>query len=303
MRLDLKYRLSLVFLHVVALLPLPLLYLIGDVIFFFVYYVVRYRRKTVRVNLNLAFGHRPEYDIPTIEKQFYHHLCDLFIESVKLLHISDDEMRRRFVVTNPEIVNELSHAGVSQALLLGHYCNWEWCQAMSLYFNCKNDLLAQVYKPLHSRMMDRIVIKLRSQFGLENIPQHKTIRRLFEVQDNGQNFIVGLISDQRPSGSDFHNWVKFLGMDTPYVVGGEKVGMRAKAAFHYVSLEKVKRGYYSLTFVRLTPPADGQYTEGYYTREFLSKLQESINRAPQYWLWSHKIWKRGVDGKMTNYYK
>ncbi|MFI3316655.1 MAG: hypothetical protein SNF93_03640 [Rikenellaceae bacterium] len=303
MKLDLKYRLSIGALSVIALLPLPVLYIIGDVIYFFIYYVARYRRKTVRVNLNLAFADRPEYNIPTIERQFYHHLCDIFIESIKVLHISDEQMRKRFVVTNPELLDELSREGSSQALMLGHYCNWEWCQAMSLYFNGRDDALVQVYKPLHSKTMDRIILKLRSRYGLENIPQQRAIRQLFEIQNQGRNYIVGLISDQRPSGRNFQHWIKFLGMDTPYVVGGEKIGLKTNAVFHYVSFQKIKRGYYSLTYERLAPPAEGEYTEGYYTRQFLSKLEQSINRAPQYWLWSHKIWKRGVDGKMTNYYK
>ncbi|MFI3264168.1 MAG: lysophospholipid acyltransferase family protein [Rikenellaceae bacterium] len=302
MKLDLKYNLSLGALKLIALLPLPILYIISDVIFFIIYHILHYRRKVVRTNLNLAFKESRPNDIPMIERKFYRHLCDIIVESIKLLHISDKEMRKRFVVTNPELVNEISNSGASQAVLLGHYCNWEWVQAMSLYLQDCKSVVGQVYKPLHSDVMNRVILKIRSRFHLENIPQQRAARQLMNIERSGNTFIIGLISDQRPEGSNFQHWTTLLGIDTPYTTGGEKVGKRANAEFLYASIKKTKRGHYSLTYEKLTPPTEENQAEGYYTKQFLSKLEEDINEAPQYWLWSHKIWKRGIDGKQTYYY-
>lgn len=293
-------------LKIVALLPFWVLYLISDLVFLVIFYMVRYRRHVVRTNLNLAFGEsRSQEEINTIERKFYRHLCDLFVESIKLLHVSDREMLRRFVVTNGEVVNETSSEGHSQLIMLGHYCNWEWVQAISLYMNLNERIVAgQIYKPLHEELIDRIMQKIRSRFNLANIPQHRAIRQLFEIQNMGKLFIIGLICDQRPSGSKFHHWGKLFGLDTPLTLGGEKIGLKADARFLYGSINKSKRGYYTLTYEKLPPPQEGaEMEEGYYTKLFMSKLEESIEREPQYWLWSHKIWKRGIDSKVTGYYK
>ncbi len=306
MRLDLKYRVSIGVLKIIALLPFWVLYRISDLVFLVIFYLVRYRRRVVRTNLDLAFGKsRTKGEIDAIERKFYRHLCDLFVESIKLLHISDREMLRRFVVTNGEVINETSSEGSSQLIMLGHYCNWEWVQAISLYMNLNDNIVAgQIYKPLHDELMDRIMQKIRSRFNLANIPQNRAIRNLLEIQKMGKLFIIGLICDQRPSGYKFHHWGKLFGIDTPLTLGGEGIGLKANAHFLYGAIDKPKRGYYTLTYEKLPPPQEGtEMEEGYYTKLFMSKLEESIEKAPQFWLWSHKIWKRGIDSKMTGYYK
>ena len=290
MNVVIQYKLLLNFLSVIARLPLKVLYLFSDIAYFFIYCAVRYRRKTVRHNLELVYGTSDRRKIIGIEKGFYHHLCDCIAETVKLLHISDEEIDRRAEVINGEYIDDIIRSGHSVVLFLGHYGNWEWVQA--IIHHLREPLVGgQIYRPLHNKVMDMVMLKIRSRFGLECIPQNKAVRRLLEIKGSGQKFVIGFISDQRPIGKKLHHWTQFLGQDTPYVVGGETIGSHVDARFVYLDVEKVSRGHYRMTFCPVSPDPedDGPYP---YTREFMKMLEKTISREPAYWLWSHKRWKR-----------
>lgn len=290
MKTSTKYSIAVNLLSAAARQPLRLLYIVSDVAYFIVYHIVRYRRKTVRQNLELIFGKEDRKKTRRIEKKFYRHLCDCIVETVKLLHISDEEIDSRVEVTNGGFIDEIIRSGHSVVLFLGHYGNWEWVQAIIHHF--KEPLVGgQVYKTLHDEVMDRIMLKIRSRFGLECIPQEKAVRRLIEIVRNGQLFVIGFISDQRPSGKTFRHWTDFLGQDTPYVVGGETIGNHVDARFVYLEMEKTGRGHYRLTFLPVEPDPEDKGPDPY-TREFMKMLEKTIMRAPEYWLWSHKRWKR-----------
>lgn len=290
MTTNISYRISVGILSALARLPLEVLYVFSDIAYFIIYYAVRYRRKTVRHNLELVFGPSGHSNIIRIEKKFYRHLCDCIAETVKLLHISDEEIDRRAVVTNGEYIDDIIRSGHSVVLLLGHYGNWEWVQAIIHHF--KEPLVGgQIYRPLRNKMMDMVMLRIRSRFGLECIPQKNAVRRLLGIERGGQKFVIGFISDQRPTGKTLHHWTTFLGQDTPYVVGGETIGNHVDARFVYLDMEKTSRGHYRLTFCPVVPDPEDKGPDPY-TREFMKMLEKTIRREPAYWLWSHRRWKR-----------
>ena len=73
---------------VITLLPLPVLYLFSDFLFLILYYFPSYRRKVVAANLRNAFPEKSDKELKHIERKFYRHLADLFIEILKLTHMS-----------------------------------------------------------------------------------------------------------------------------------------------------------------------------------------------------------------------
>ena len=290
MTTNISYNILSGLLSAVACLPLKVLYIFSDIAYFFIYYVIRYRRKTVRHNLELVFGRSGHRNILRIEKEFYRHMCDCIAETVKLLHISDKEVDRRVEVTNGEYIDSIIRSGHSVVLMLGHYGNWEWVQAIIHHF--REPLVGgQIYRPLRNKVMDRVMLRIRSRFALECIPQKKAVRRLLGIERSGQKFVIGFISDQRPTGRTLHHWTQFLGQDTPYAVGGETIGNHVDARFVYLDVEKISRGHYRMTFLPVVPDSSDNGPDPY-TREFMKMLEKTIYRAPAYWLWSHRRWSR-----------
>ena len=103
--------------YAISLLPFWLLYCIADFEYLMMYYVIKYRRGIVRKNLTSSFPEKSEEEIIDIEKKFYHWFSDYFFEAVKLLSISDKELRQRFQVINSEEVEQCFQEGQNVCLL------------------------------------------------------------------------------------------------------------------------------------------------------------------------------------------
>lgn len=280
-----KYCLLNGTLTLIAHMPLRLLYPIGSFGGWLLRDVIKYRRKTVERNLRLVFKETDDEDIKQWSKQFYRYLCDIFIEAVKLLSISNADIDRRVKVSNAEIVDQAIADGHSVVLFLGHYGNWEWVPAITRHFK-NNAAMVQIYHPLRDKVMDRLMLKIRSRFGSESIPMANTYRRLAELERDGGRFVAGFISDQRPRGHHANSWTEFLGIETDYITGGEIIGDRLKCRYIYLDVEPTGRGEYHMTFKEIQPIDDGGKFP--YTRSYLRLLEETIRRNPPYWLWSHK---------------
>lgn len=286
---EIKYRFFNSLIKGVAHLPLRALYIFSDIAYFVMYKVMRYRLKVVRKNLELTFPEKSEAERLKIEKEFYRHLPDIFIEAAKLAHISDEEISRRVKVEGIELINNAVRNGKSVIMMLGHYGNWEWVTSSALQMD-KKAIKCEIYRRLGDKAFDHIMLNLRSRFGTENIPMAKSVRRLLRINKDGDVFVCGFIADQRPFTKELKHWTTFLGVDTAYVNGGEAIGTKIGAKFVYAEMLPLRRGYYQLTFKELTPMDDNE--ENPYTRAFLKELETTIRNNPPYWLWSHNRWKR-----------
>ncbi len=291
---SLIYNLLYGVLKPIAHLPLRMLYPVSNFACWIIKDVVGYRKKVVEENLKLTFPDASETEIKGWIDQYYRYLCDTFIESVKLLGISDKEVDRRVKVFNADIVDKAIEEGHSVVLFLGHYGNWEWVPAITRHFK-NNASMVQIYHPLRNKAIDRLMLKIRSRFGSESIPMANTYRRLVEIERNGSRFVAGFISDQRPSGHHTYNWTEFMGVETDYISGGEIIGNRLKCKYIYLDVKPKSRGHYDMTFEEINPVEDGK--EFPFTRSYLQMLEKTIRRNPPYWLWTHKRFRHKHQDK------
>lgn len=284
-----RYKILKGFICALAHLPLRALYGLSDFAAFVLGDAVRYRRQLVTDNLRRAFPEASESDIRKWRKEFYRNLCDIFVETAKLAHIGDSEVARRVELAGMEHINSTVEGGRSVVLLLGHCSNWEWVTAMAREISPKA-ISSEIYHPLSDKAFDLLMLDLRSRFGTENITMTNAVRRLLQIHREGGLFVCGFIADQRPFGSELKHWTDFMGIDTPYVNGGEVIGRKLGTEFLYVDMERKKRGYYKLSIRKLEPIEDGE--ENPYTRAYLRELEKSIRKNPPAWLWSHNRWLR-----------
>lgn len=285
----LQYNLIFGFLNCLAILPLRCLYAISDATAFMLHSVVRYRRKVVRRNLSSSFPDKTAEEISAIERRFYRFLTDYAFETIKLLRMDREEMKRRLVVKNPEMVNTAVAEGRSVVLYLGHYCNWEWVSSLPLWFT-REATCAQVYHHLHSKVMDDIFMKIRTRFHDNNIEMADIMRRLIAWKREGKHNVTGLIADQCPR-FETHLFLDFLHHDTGVYTGPERIARFLNAEVLFCRLERPRRGYYTLEFRKITSDPKSMATFDI-TRRYFQMLEDNIKEAPQYWLWSHKRWKR-----------
>ena len=289
-----KYGLVLGALYPLALLPLRVLYVFGGVLSFAMHRIVRYRLKVVRKNLQQSFPEKTESELRAIEKDFYSYFGDLIVETVKLLHISDRQIRRRVEIRNQDVVERYADEGRPVILFLAHYCNWEWVPAIAMLVD-RPRRMGALYKPLRNKVMDAVMLRLRSRFPIACIPVKTAYRCLVEMRTEGPSFMIGFIADQRALGGNLKHWTTFMGQETSYFAGGETIGDRIDARYVYLEVERPRRGYYVMTFKRIEPSVDIATGEFPYTREYFRMLEKTIRHAPAYWLWSHNRWKKSRD--------
>jgi len=276
-------------LYIHALLPFKALYILSDILYFWVYKVVGYRLKVIRKNLKSSFPEKTEAELKGIERKFYHHFCDYFVETIKLLHVSDKEIQERFVFQNMEIVHNLMNKGRSGIMYLGHYGNWEWVPSINLLFN-DGSLLGQIYRPLKNKVFDEIFLKIRSRFGSIGIPKNDTLRAIINYNRQGEKILIGFMSDQSPSPGNIHYWTDFLNHETGVYTGVERIAKKTDFFVTYLDIIKEGRGKYTARVKLITdnPKAEPEFA---ITEKYIREMEKTILREPAYWLWTHKRWK------------
>lgn len=278
-------------LKALAILPYRALYFLSDLIYPLLYYVIRYRRKVVHANLVNSFPDKSEKEILDIEKGFYRHFCDYVMETVKLLHISDEEMRKRMRFINCDIIEDLRKDGRPIFAYLGHQGNWEYIISITMWTDPSLSA-CQIYHPLSSKVMDKLIYRLRSRFNTTGIPQKQALRAILGMLKEGKQPLLGLIADQRPQRHPEPEWMTFLNQDTPIITGGEVMGRKLNAHFIYGSVKCIRRGYYEITFQPIEPVEGEDYT---FSKQFMRMLEKDIIEQPHMWLWSHKRWSIKKD--------
>lgn len=272
---------------VMTLLPLRILYLFSHFIFFVLYYFPSYRRKVVYTNLRNSFPEKSEKEIRDIERKYYHHLSDLFIEVLKLTHMSKEELMRRFTISNEMVLNKLFNEKRDVIAVLGHYNNWEWLTILKEHTSLKT---ISIYKPLKDKHFEKFINRLRTKFGMTLTPMSLIIRELLTNRKNKINTISAFIADQSPAKGDITFWTTFLNQDTPVYTGAEKVAAKYDMAVVFFHIQKIKRGYYNLHIDLLFEHTAG-LPEHHVTETHVRHLENIIKEKPEYWIWSHRRWK------------
>lgn len=286
----LQYTSLLSLFFILSLLPLRVLYVLSDMLAWFVADVVGYRRHVVRENLTSSFPSKSPQEIECIARKFYRFFTDYFVETVKLTTMSRRQMIRRMRFEGIQKVDATLRDRRDVVLYLGHYCNWEWVSSLPLHLT-PDALSGQIYHPLENHAADRLFLRLRGRWGAISVRLRETIRVIARWQREGTTSIVGYIADQVPGYNGIHCWIDFLNHDTPVYSGPERIARMQHAEVYYLDISRPRRGQYIGRFIRITPDA-AREPQFFVTREYFRLLQQSIRNQPQYWLWSHRRWKR-----------
>ena len=289
MKSRILYWLTYTGMWLLALLPFRALYILSDGLYFLLRYVVCYRRKVVRCNLQNAFPEKSKEELSEIERKFYHYICDYMLEEVKMLRISFKELCRRMEYDNKEEFLAMVEKYGGIVLLIPHYANFEWIIGMGAIME-PGDLPVQVYKPLRNKYLDEMFQHIRARFGGYNVRKHATAREVIKLRREGKRIAVGLITDQAPNRSEAHYWTTFLNQDTVFMDGAERIARLMGFPVFYCELQRIDRGYCKVFFDLITETPK-QTADGGITELFARRLEQTICREPSYWFWSHKRWK------------
>ncbi len=283
----LVYLLAYPLLWLVSRLPFRVLYFLSDLLFPLLYYVIGYRKGVVRDNLSLVFPKKTETERRSIEKKFFRHMCDMFLEMMKTMGISTKQAVKRYEFTNIELFHELENQGRNTMLMLPHYASWEWVFSLNTKIVSKG---YAIYLKIQNKYFDKLVRDIRSKFGTTLIVTNESRKIAKEAKKSGELFCLGIISDQSPMMSRARHWAHFMGVKVPVHIGGEELAKQHNLVPLYLKVQKKKRGHYEATFIKLCDNPN-ELPNYKITEMFLAETEKSIREAPEFYFWTHKRWK------------
>lgn len=278
--------------YLASKLPYRVLYAISDIAYLVLYNIVRYRRDIVRSNITSAFPEKSMEECIAIEHGFYRWFCDYFVETVKLMSVSRQELLRHIEFRGTDKIEECFDRGQTCAGILGHYGNWELLSATGLVIKKHPEaVIGLIYHPLRSQLFDRLFINMRQSMGGVCVPKKDILRYLVSFRSQNLMNLFGYIADQAPRYRNIHLWLPFLNHDTPVFTGAERIMRKMNNAVFYIDVERPERGKYIYTF-KLMTDKPGEMPEFEITKKFFVMLEQTIRREPRFYLWSHNRWKR-----------
>ncbi len=271
-------------LYLISCLPFWMLYGLSDM-FYVVLQLSGYRKKVVLTNLRNAFPEKSEAAILLICNNYYRYLCDLILETIKTMTMSEAQAKKRCVFHNPDWLNAIYAEGKSIIVLMGHYGNWEWAgPAFSLTTKFQ---LVVIYRPLSNQYFEKMTVKMRTRHSTKITAVNSTLRDM--VANRKSITATAFVADQTATPENAY-WTNFLNQDTAVFTGPEKLAKKFNYPVVYMNVKRVKRGYYEV-FPELLFMHPNETKENEILDTFMHRLETEINIDPSIWLWSHRRWK------------
>lgn len=281
------YLIAYPFIYLIASIPFNILYVFSDFLRLIIYNLLGYRKKIVRSNLIKAFPHKSEDDLKWIEKRFYKHFCDITLEAFKSLTISSEEMQKRMVFKNLDVLTQFEKGNRSVIIMCGHYASWEWMLSIGYHTVSQG---YGIYTPIMNKYLNKLIIKIRKKHRGNLISRYSAIQQIKNLHNEGNIAVYGFVSDQSPRPKPKSYWRPFLGVKVPVFVGAEMVARELDFGVVYAKINRVKRGYYEASF-ELISDQPKKTKLNRITDTFTEWLEQDIYSDPTQYLWTHKRFK------------
>lgn len=277
--------------QILSLLSLKSLYCIADWLLYPVmYYMIRYRRHIVRLNLTNSFPDKSAYEIQLIEKAFYHHLADVIVEIIHAYRASEEDMAQHITFSTPKQAVELAkqHGGI--IVMLGHIGNWEWLAQTSHSFAEYGVNFMPVYRKQKNDSANNLILDIRKRIGGTYCEMNLLLRAMVKNRKEKEPYVYLLISDQKPSKNAQSHTTTFLHQTTPFIVGAEVLAKKFNYPVFFANITQTQRGHYKAELILLSD-APTITEDGEITQAFVHALENNILLTPAQWLWSHNKWR------------
>jgi len=277
----------MIILKLISQLPFWVLYRISDLIYLLLHFVIRYRERTILQNLHASFPEKTLQEIKHIKNQFYRHLGDIVVETLKTLTITEKELNRRVRLVNPEVINQFYDKKQSVIAATAHQGNWEW-----MLVSCSSQLPFQVdavYQQLNNAFFNQLMHQIRSRFGAQPVEKRTSFRTM--IQHKPMTCITAMVADQITRNLQHRYETTFMNQPTAFYSGPERIALKLKQPVLFVSMQRRKRGFYDVIFDLIGAPPF-QDESNYITEQYVQKVEMAIRKRPAEWLWSHNRWKK-----------
>ncbi len=280
------YKIVFAFIKLLSRMPFWCLYIISDIFYLLLYYVVKYRRKVILSNLAITFPSNTLIENKIIARKFTRHFADVLLETFKLTSLSPEKAKKIFHYSNPELIEEELKKQKNIMILPGHMGNWESIFAFALYTEVKN---FAAYAPLSNSFFNRMMKSNRERFGCKAVSAALISDEIKTNVEQKIQFINFLVADQSPP-SNYSFRSRFFGQDVPFFFGPEAYAIKYNQSVFFAHTRKTKRSRYIINFIPITSESQKNSPQ-WITNEYIRLLEVAISENPEHYLWSHRRFK------------
>ena len=286
MKSKVSTHIGILFLKLVAKLPFICIYLLSDIFYLIIYYLVGYRKKVVLQNLKNSYPNKNPDELKKLTKRYFRHFSDITLETIKMYGMNKADFDRRMQIKNADLVNQYFEKGQSVVILSMHYNNWEWGSSFS--GKLKHKCLG-VFKPLHNSSFNSYLNNVRGKHGLEMVSNSEILRRIIKAKKEKELILIWLAGDQTPPY--YHKtWYKFLNQETLFYLGTANIPHKFNYPVFFQNTIKTDRGMYQTEF-ELLFENPSEFNVSDIIKKYIEKMEEVLKNSPECYLWSHKRWK------------
>ncbi len=272
--------------RIIASLPRWLVYIIADIIWFWVFKVFGYRRKVIFRNIRSCFPELSEKEIKRVWSEFGRQFFHVLGEAIFAYKFKLEDWKERIIIEDSDKLKEYLKNNRTVLLTYGHMSNWEWpLVSLSSLLKLETEFL---YKPMEKDAVDKTLLEFRQKHGAKGLAKDSAIRHILKHKDRPK--MIGMVADQLPSIGTEKRWLEFFGIDTAFYTGIEKIAIATQSPVFFLDIVRTGRGNYRYSFKEIAAPP---YEKGHkgIVEKYAECLEENIRKAPSNYLWSHKRWK------------
>ena len=265
-------------------LPLPLVSVLGEGLGWFLFAVLRLRRRQTESNLEIAFGdlYSPA-ERRRLARECFRQMGALFTEFLCHSRIAK-KVGQVLPLENPELLDEGLGQGRGVLLVVSHLGNWE---LLGPAIAARGIPVDAYVGQQHNLIADGFVNDLRRSGGMGTIPKRGGMRGMFRCLR--MNRVMAVLSDQHFSRG--RHYVRFFGQLVSVAPGMGALALRQRPFVVVSESYKVGRLRYRGRLIPLPiPPSSGneEYDLLEITQRYMHILEDAIRRHPEQYFWMHR---------------
>lgn len=292
--LYLLYRAGAAFIN---LLPLGLVFALGEALGLFAWAISpKYRHLAYR-NLTIAFGNeKTPREKRRLVRRHFQGLGANLLSGVKLGMMPMEDVARRIEVENIDEAHRELRKGTPVVFILSHFNNWElYAQLFPYYIDYVRN--STVYQKLGNPYMDAHICRIRGRTGVEVFERSEGFHRVVELLRGGG--LIGILSDQH--AGDHGLWTPFCGRLASTSPLPALLAKRTGAALIGAAIFPNGRARWRFVFTsRFDASGD---SVAMLTAKANEVIARQIHSAPEHWFWVHNRWKTPKPHFLLSRYK
>ncbi len=287
-------HLGLLLLRVVALLPLPVIWLLSLPLGRLFYLLVGSRRHITQQNIARCFPHLSKAKVNRLARHHFSQLSQNALSAGIIYFAGRDRIRRLVRIHNAHHLDQALAAQKNIVLLAPHFLGLD-IAGVRLSLDYPG---ASMYQPIHNKTLDGLIHTARERFGATLIPHNIPLRPLLRLVRGGTPFYY--LPDQSPTDQE-GIFVPFFNIQTlTYATLGRMTALTKAVVIPCACYQRPFGKGFDLIF---HPPLQDfpKNDETDDASRMNRVVEQLINERPEQYMWIHRRFKVRPPGEEPFY--